>query len=100
MYKIDLGNGNILDNLILNGTDFVRDEEITADMFDNMGKVTITDENDNVTEHEHMELIHCGQFEDGYHFSLHEVTAQELKEASRDAQIMYTALLTDTLMEE
>ena len=99
-YKVDLGNGTVLEDLILNGTDFMSEEEITEDIFDDMGTVTITDGDGNETEYEHPELVYCKPMGNHYYFCIRNMTAVEVKEATNDAQIFYTAVMTDTLMED
>lgn len=43
MYKITLANGTILDNLLLNGNNFISDTRVDATVFDgNLGTVHIT----------------------------------------------------------
>lgn len=99
-YKIELGNGTVLDGLILNGTDFMTKQEISEDTFEDMGTATITDGSGVSTVYEHPELIHCSLFPDKYyHFALKNLSDAEIKALNNDAQIFYTAVMTDTLME-
>lgn len=100
-YTIDLGNGVILTDLILNGTDFMTKEEVTADTFENMENVTITSEDGTSEIYENPQLVHYDLFTDGYtYFRIRNLSNTEFKANNLDAQVTYTALMTDTLMEE
>lgn len=99
-YKVDLGNGTVLEGLILNGTDFMTKEEITEDTFEDMGEVLITNGEGESEALFHPVLIHCSLFPDEYyHFALRDMSEEEIKSVNNDAQIFYTAVMTDTLME-
>ncbi len=99
-YTIDIGNGTVLENLVLNGNCYVSQEEISEDTFDGMETVTITDSDGTVTTMDNVELTFVHHYPDGYYFGLNELTEAQIKALSTDAQIMYTALMTDTLIEE
>ncbi len=60
MYKVELADGTVIDNLELNGNNFVPQEPIDRDIFeDNLSKVIITDTDSegNVEEYEDMKVI-------------------------------------------
>lgn len=100
-YRIDLGNGNILTDLILNGSDFMTKAELSDGTFEDMANVTITDEGGNVTTYANPQLVHCDLFPDGYtYFKIRNLSTAEVKANNLDAQVTYTALMTDTLMED
>ena len=44
-------------------------------------------------------IVDAASVDGRYWFTIIEISEAEAREASRDAQIMYTALMTDTLME-
>lgn len=99
-YTVDLGNGNILTNLALNGTDFVSKEHINPNIFDGMNNVTVSDNEGGYKTYTHPELVHCDLFPDGNtYFYIRELSEAEIKANSLDAQVTYTAVMTDTLME-
>lgn len=99
-YSIDLGNGTVLNGLTLNGNNYVSQEEISEEIFDGMGNVIITGSDGSTYEMEKVELVYIQRFSDGYYFVLHELSESEIKEAATDAQVLFTALMTDTLLEE
>ena len=58
MYTIKLADGTILDNLELNGNNFVSDEIIDDEVFEgNLGTVTITDGSGESVEYHDMVLV-------------------------------------------
>lgn len=101
IYTIDLGNGTILTDLTMNGNNFVSETPIEEEAFDGMGTVIISNGEDNFDETiEHAELVALSHQPDGgYYFVLRGMSAEELKQASNDAQILFTAIATDTLLE-
>ena len=83
-WKITLADGTKLENLSLNGNNFVSENEITEDIFNgNLLKVKIegkTEEGqDIIEEHNHMELIQITKYDDGYYFALRDLTEEELE---------------------
>lgn len=58
MYKIELANGTILDNLELNGNNFIPDGELDKDVFKgNLDTIIVTDDEGNVTEYKDMKVV-------------------------------------------
>lgn len=102
MYTIDLGNGTILTDLTMNGNNFVSQTPIEEDVFEGMGTVVISNNEDNFDETiEHAELVALSyQPDGGYYFVLRKISAEELRQAANDAQILFTAIATDTLLED
>ena len=47
MYMIDLGNGTMLENLMLNGNNFVSQTEVKEEDFEGMETIVITNDEDN-----------------------------------------------------
>ena len=100
MYTIDLGNGTFLKNVTMNGNNYVYDGDLSEETFEGIETVTVTDsETEEVTTFNNAKLIALSQYPEGWYFILGETSEQELREAAREAQIMFTALATDTLLE-
>lgn len=100
-WKITLANGTQLKDLRQNGNNFVSETEITADVFNgNLSKVVIEDEEGNVQEYEHMELVQIVHYEDGYYFILRELSKEELERIKTQADIEYLAMMSDIDLEE
>ena len=97
--KMILSDGSVLDTLELNGNNYVSKEEITEDMFSN-NLETVTIESEEGTEELHdCVLENLQQFGEDWFFIIREMTAVEAAAVDREAQILYTALCTDTLLE-
>ena len=103
-WKITLSDGTQLENLGMNGNNFISEEEITEDTF--RGKLSevivegIEDGHNVKQEYQHMELVQIVHYEDGYHFVLRELSQQELKDIKIQGDIEYLAMMTDVDLEE
>ncbi len=94
-YKITLADGTIINNLTLNGNNYISAELIDASIFEgNCFAVVI---NDGVTDevHEHMELVQMTTVDGASWIVLRDISQKELKETKRDADIEYLAMMCD-----
>lgn len=93
IYTITLKDGTQIENLRLNGNNFISQEQINPEIFDgNLGEVTINDgENDEV--HENMGLIQVTQMRDEYWFVLRDVPASEIANAKLRSDLDYLAMM-------
>jgi hypothetical protein len=103
-WKITLADGTKLENLSLNGNNFVSENEITEDIFEgNLLKVKIEGINDEgqeiIEEHNHMELVQIVHYEDGYYFVLRDITEAELEKMKMQSDIEYLAMMSDIDLE-
>lgn len=95
IYKITLANGTVIENLRLNGNNYISDKEITADMFlGNLTMVTIND-GEKDTVHENMDLVQIMKYDDEYWFILRTMTKKELQDLKNRADIDYIAMMTE-----
>lgn len=95
IYKITLANGTVIDNLRLNGNNYISDKEITADMFlGNLATVTINDGEKDVV-YENMDLVQIMKYDDEYWFILRTMTKRELQDLKNRADIDYIAMMTE-----
>lgn len=100
IYTVELGDGTTFENLTLNGNNFVSKVEISEDDFSDLSHVTITDSEGNSEEMENVELIQLMQYSDGWYFILRQLCQEEINQRNVEAQTFYTAMMTDTLLEE
>ena len=94
-YKITLTDGTVLDNLKLNGNNFISDTPIDEEMFtDNCASVTISDGS---TEelHENMVLVQIMKINEEYHFILRDLSTDEIERIKTRADIEYIAMMTE-----
>ena len=94
IYKITLADGTVIDNLRLNGNNFISHVPVTEDMFSyNCSVVTINDgEKDDVREN--MELVQITEPEAGvYWFVLRDISEKELSTIKMQSDIEYIAMM-------
>lgn len=95
IYSVTLADGTTIENLRLNGNNFVSDVEIDKSVFDgNCHSVMISD-GETKTVHENMECVQVTQMGEEYWFVLRELSESELKEAKIQASIEYIAMMCD-----
>ena len=89
MYKITLADGTTLENLVLNGNNFIAQTAIDDAVFkDNMATVTITNLADGSTEHIEDGVLLSNIVRDGCSWLvLGEKTPQQKAEEARDKEI-------------
>ena len=97
--KITLQDGTVLDNLELNGNNFISDTIIESSIFqDNLGNVKIEDEDGNITEYRFMKLIQNIEVEDKSWFILAEQSENDLLKARLKATEDALTFLMDMQM--
>ena len=95
IYKITLADGTVIDNLRLNGNNYISDKELTADMFlGNLAKVIVND-GERDTVYENMELVQIVKYDEEYWFVLRTMTKRELQDLKNRADIDYLAMMSD-----
>ena len=95
IYKITLANGTVIDNLRLNGNNFISETEVTKEMFEhNLGSVLIED-GETVEEHGNMDLVQIMKYNDEWWFVLRDISEAELREAKLRSDLDYLAMMTD-----
>lgn len=99
-YTIELADGKTFENLTMNGNNYVSQTEITEDDFTNLSHVTITGSDGSVEEMDDAELIQVSRYSDGWYFILRTLSQDEISKRDVEAQTFYTAMMTDTLIEE
>lgn len=95
IYTITLEDGTQIENLRMNGNNFISQKQIDPEIFDgNLGEVTINDgENDEI--HENMGLVQVLQMGDEYWFVLRDVPASEIANAKLRSDLDYLAMMAD-----
>lgn len=95
IYKITLADGTIIDNLILNGNNFISTESIDASVFEaNCAPVVISDGvNDEV--HENMQLVRVASVDGASWIVLRDIPQKELEQMKIKSDIEYLAMMCD-----
>lgn len=98
IYKITLADGTVIDNLKLNGNNFISSVEIDETIFDeNCSNVTINDgEKEDI--HMNMELVQITKMGEEYWFVLRDVSDQEITQ--RAFMLAASMMATKTLSDE
>lgn len=106
-YTITLYDNTVIDNLTLNGNNYISQEDVGEDNFtvDNLHQITITQKDENgdiisTTEYTNMKCTNYWQDTDGWHIVLHELTSQELLAIDINAKLDYIAMMTDIDLDE
>lgn len=95
IYKITLANGTVIENLKRNGSNYISDKELTADVFlGNLAKVIVND-GERDTVYENMELVQIVKYGEEYWFVLRTMTKKELQDLKNRADIDYLAMMSD-----
>lgn len=99
MYKIVLSDGTVIDNLSMNGNNFVSESKLTEEEFEGkLSSVVIIDPDGNEEHHENMELVQIvnTDYTDGkWYFVLRELTEDELWRAKMQGDMLYLSMMTD-----
>lgn len=99
IYTVVLADGTELNNLGLNGNNFVSYEDIDANIFmDNCSPVTISyndDENVHEEFHENMELVQISKNDNNTLFILRDISNEELARIKMQSDIEYIAMMSN-----
>lgn len=102
-WTITLSDGSTIENLGVNGTNFVSDNEITPDMLKGkLSKIIVKGKvngEDFQEEYSHIELIQIAHYTDGYYIALRQMSQDELDKIKTQADIEYMAMMTDVDLE-
>lgn len=83
-YMIKLSDGTTLENLALNGNNFVSQAEVTDATFSGKLKgVEITDDEGKTEKHDEMEIVQVTHYADGYYFILVDKVVTETKKLEK-----------------
>lgn len=95
IYKITLADGTVIDNLKMNGNNFVSFVEIDETIFDgNCLNVTINDGERDDT-HTNMELVQITKMGEEYWFILRDVPESESAFIKLQSDIEYIAMMSE-----
>lgn len=100
-WTIELADGTTLEDLDLNGNNFISSKKLTEDVFeDNLAHVVMTDSDGKTEEHFNMALVQIQKVGTKYWFVLRHLTEQEVKDARVQANIEYIAMMADIDLDE
>lgn len=97
-YSITLSNGTVINDLKLNGNNFVSKSELTEEIFaGNCSPVVINDGESDET-HNNMTLVQITQVEDEYWFILRDISEIEIERIKMQADIEYIAMMSEIML--
>lgn len=95
IYAITLEDGSIINDLRLNGNNFISKKEIKSEIFDgNLGVVIINDGKKEI-KYQNMILVQITKMEEEYWFVLREMSEQEIRDAKMRSDIDYLSMMTE-----
>ncbi len=100
MYKITLSDGSKLENLTLNGNNFITSQEITEATFrGKLSRVKIECDDDGIMSDvcgsfSSMELVQCRKYGAEYRFILREIPPEKFEMLRLAGNIDYVAMMT------
>lgn len=101
MASITLSDGTIIDNLTVNGDNFISTIELTPEMFFNkLSPVTIETEELGSVIHEHMDLVQITHPDDNWWFVLRDLTDFELQQIKIRSDVDFIAMMTDVDLDD
>lgn len=94
IYRITLADGTVIDNLKLNGNNFISNETVDPAIFNgNCSPVTISD-GTHEEIHDNMELVQITNTNDEYWFILRDISLAELRQLKLQSDIEYVAMMS------
>lgn len=100
-YTIKLEDGTEIQNLTLNGNNYISPVKVTEEMFNGkLGAVTITDSDGNADEKKNLELVQISKIGTKYWFVLRELSAGEVASVKTRSDIDYIAMMSNIDLEE
>jgi hypothetical protein len=93
-YTVTLADGTVIENLRLNGDNYISETAINAAIFtDNCSPVTI-DDGISSEVHDYMELVQISEMGDECWFVLRDIPAEKLAKIRMQSDIEYIAMMT------
>lgn len=94
MYTVILADGTRLENLTLNGNNFVSNVPISETIFEGNTVPTIISDGIHPERHEFMELVQVTEYEGKYLFVLRDVPESELVLQKMNSDIQYLSMMS------
>lgn len=95
LYSVTLENGVAIDNLIMNGNNFISKVPVTEELFDgNLGTVTISDGSKEEV-HKNMDLVQITEKDNEWWFVLRDMSNDELERAKLRSDLDYLWMMSN-----
>lgn len=94
IYKITLADGSVIENLKLNGNNFISEESIDTAIFKGNCSPVVINDGFNDELHNHMDLVQVTVDSIGnYWFVLRDISTEELVRIKMQSDIEYVAMM-------
>lgn len=93
IYKITLADGSEIENLTLNGDNFISKTRVTESMFQNNCSPLVISDGTNNEVHEQAELIQLSKMNGEYWFAFRDISVEELEKMKMQSDIEYVAMM-------
>lgn len=100
IYTITLSDGTTLENLKLNGDNFISKVKVDAALFVGNCSPLIISDGENEEIHEHAELVQITEYDGEYWIVFRDISEQEIRDAKVRADIDYMAMMTNVDLED
>ena len=94
-----INNNFVVDNLSMNGNNYVSETEIDTSNWPDIFELTVKNDKGNIVEHyEHARLIQQVQYDwdsNKYYLAFSQISAQEIQNETMTANIEYIAMMSD-----
>ena len=94
-YRITLADGTILDNLTMNGNNFISEEAIDASIFDGTCSPVIINDGTNEEVHEHMDLVQVTTVDKKRSFVIRDIPQKEREQTTLKSELEYLSMMCD-----
>lgn len=95
IYRITLSDGVVLDDLTMNGNNFISEEAVDASIFDGTCSPVVINDGTSEEIHEHMDLVQVKDVDGKSWFVLRDIPQKELEQVKLKSDIEYLAMMCD-----
>lgn len=95
IYTITLDDGTQIENLRMNGNNFISQEPIDQEIFEGILSTVTINNGETVKMHENMELVQVTKMDNEYWFVLRDVPPNEIANSKLRSDVDYIAMMAD-----
>lgn len=99
-YTMTLSDGTVINDLTLNGNNYISKTPVDADIFSGNCSPVVISDGDNEETHANAELVQVAQYGDEYWIVLRDLSEQEIRDLKTRSDIDYIAMMADIDLEE
>lgn len=93
IYKITLADGTVIDNLTLNGNNYISKEVVDPSIFAGNCSPTVINDGTRDDIHSYMELVQVTNVNDEFWIVLRDISTEELSKIKLQSNIEYIAMM-------